>query len=101
MVGAFLHFANSEGEFLKPLHKFVETLLLGVLVDEIVCQGQVITTPNIFHISRWYKIDRLCSMRGIDEPVEQKTIRSFISDTVPDGDDTSVVFNTVFLDDWF
>ena len=35
------------------------------------------------------------SCLSMDEPVEQKTIRSFISDIVPEGDDTSAVFNTV------
>ena len=35
------------------------------------------------------------SCLSMDEPVEKKTIRSFISDTVPEGDDTSARFNTV------
>lgn len=35
------------------------------------------------------------SCLSMDEPVEKKNIRSFISETVPEGDDTSVLFNTV------
>lgn len=35
------------------------------------------------------------SCLSMDEPVEKKAIRSFISEVVPQGDDTSVIFNTV------
>lgn len=31
----------------------------------------------------------------MDEPVEKKLIRSFISEIIPEGDDTTVLFNTV------
>ena len=35
------------------------------------------------------------SCLSMDEPVEKKFIRSFISEIIPEGDDTTVLFNTV------
>ena len=35
------------------------------------------------------------SCLSMDEPVEKKLIRSFISEIIPEGDDTTVLFNTV------